>query len=159
MMKDNPYFNRFLWFALTNLVACAAYFVLSPLSSVMGVPRPEGIGGDLFAAAVTVIPFLLAVFVSTLLDKTLPRTPSVRAYFSEVGRADLAAFTVWAVLGALIAAVGGSAGIAVFIFIAQAIPCTLTISLFGHVFGLIAGVALNFLLFLAARLGAVLLHK
>ena len=159
MKTDNPYFNLFLQFACANLIACAFYFAIVPLLPAIGIPLPEGRAADLFAASVTAIPFLLVIFVSTLRDKTLPRGMTVRDYFAETARIDLASFAVWAVLGALIASTGGSAGIAVFILIAQALPCTMTISLLGPAIGILAGALLNFALFFAVRLGAILLRR
>ncbi len=159
MKTDNPYFNRFLQYACANLIACAFYFAITPLLPYIGIPLPEGRAADLLAASVTAIPFLLVIFVSTLRDKTLPRGITVRGYFAEIARTDLASFAVWAVLGALIAATGGSAGIAVFILIAQALPCTMTINLLGPAVGILAGALLNFALFLAVRVGAIALRK
>ena len=156
-MKENEYFNRFLQYIVANLVAAICYFLFAALLSLSGSMPGESLSRFL-AALVTALPFAVAVFVSTLRDKTLPRG-SVRAYLASAGRIDLITYAVWSVLGAMIAVAGEAAGIAIYVFLAQTLPTVALTAALGNGPGLIAAVLLNVALYAAARVLGVVVRK
>lgn len=176
----NPYFKRFYQYAGCNLFACGVYFLLTAVLALCGVVLDEeSTSSGLLAAGVVSLAFLAALAFVTLRDKdereawakslrsAQPRTltDELRAYLrgGEAGltdmRTDLVTFSVWALLGALIASAGQAMGIAVYLFLAQALPCTYFMMLWGAAPGLPAGFAVSVLLFLLVRTGAVLLGR
>ena len=68
--------------------------------------------------------------------------PTMPAFGPEIG-----CFAVWTLFGAMIAVTGEAISIALYLFLAQAMPCTLLMRLLGTVPGLAAGILFNLVLF------------
>ena len=155
----NPYMKRFYQFAGADLVGSLCYFLFSVILAGTGVVLPDAPSTRWLATAAVTVPFLAVTLILTLRDKTLPRRTTLRAYFADTGRTDLITFAVWALLGAMIAIAGQAASITIYLFIAQTLTCTTLMSLLGSAGGLIAGTAINLILYAAVRTAGVLLRK
>ncbi len=155
--KENAYFDRFLQYILSNLVAALCYFLLAALLGATGATVTNALS-RLLSALITAIPFALAVFVSTRRDKAIRRMPAAD-YFRDLGRTDLITYSVWAICGAMIAMAGEAAGITVYIFLAQALPTMSLVETVGAPLGLPLATILNIALYTAARLAGVTTKK
>ena len=156
-MKENEYFNRFLQYIVSNLVAAICYFLFAAILGLAGAMPGEAVSRVL-SSIVTAVPFALATFISALRDKTLP-SGDLRAYLGGIGRADLITYAVWSICGAMIAMAGEAAGIAIYIFLAQALPTAALIATLGPPAGLIVSVMMNIAIYAGARVLGVILRK
>lgn len=151
--KENAYFDRFLQYILSNLVAALCYFLLAAAIGATGATVTTALS-HILSALITAIPFALAVFVSTRRDKSLCRMPAAD-YLRTIGRTDLITYSVWSICGAMIAMAGEAAGITVYLFLAQALPTMSLVEAVGAPLGLPLATVLNIALYAAARLAGV----
>lgn len=164
------YFGQFCRFAACNLVACIGYFLLAAILSLTGAP--EDPAGALSTAVVTLFfgasVFLVCRFSRTERDavravgRPLGGAALLRAYFAGEDeslpcyRTEIVCFVVWSIFGAMIAFTGEAVSLALYLFLAQAMPCTLFILWFGTIPGVIAGTLFNLALFTLLRVLALL---
>lgn len=171
--RNNDYFGQFCRFAACNLVACVGYFLLAAILSLAGAPADAD--GSL-STVVVILFYAAALFLACrysraertawrALGRPFSTAAELRGYFRGSDPTlpafgpEIGCFAVWTLFGAMIAVTGEAISIALYLFLAQAMPCTLLMRLLGTVPGLAAGILFNLVLFTAIRVGALLLAR